>query len=332
MHGRSKVIPSPKHDCSRHINTLLPHCIKQSMNSSDINEPSISPGSDAEEPAAIAIGTYGPVLTTATVTHSYAESASSSGVIWFVLLWLVLLLLVVGLVYVSVECRCRNQNQKQHQQQDVPETHDVTLAVAEPVVVVGEPKSRQFDNLIGLTILFVGSFIGLGLSIFSISTCEFASLTTSVTLDAAGASFVDATSISIHNLGLLKVDLTSNFALSGCVNTDNLPFLDTTYNFAKASAIMGAMFGGMGPIVSMYLWMKPGFPTVKARYMLVSIYLLAALFQFATLSLFGSVYCKSLFESGSTCSSSIGAVASVSAALYWMLEAIAAACLPFNNA
>lgn len=158
-----------------------------------------------------------------------------------------------------------------------------------------------------------------------------------VTLDA-DASFADGLSISIHNLGLLKVDLTSKFALSGCVNTNNLPFLDTPYQFsdtpynsAKASAIMGAMFGGMGPFVSMYLLMKPGFPTAKARYMLVSIYLLAALFQLAALSLFGSLYCKISWMSGSNCSPSIGAIASVSAAMYWMLEAIAAACLPFNN-
>mmetsp|Transcript_13369 Transcript_13369/g.19100 ORF Transcript_13369/g.19100 Transcript_13369/m.19100 type:complete len:296 (+) Transcript_13369:85-972(+) len=295
------------------------------MNSSDVNErPFISPGSDVEEPAAIAMGTYGPVL-----SQSYSGgSRSSSGMIWLLLLWFVLILLVVGLVYVLVECRCRNQNQKL--QQDVPETHDVAVAVAEPVVAV-EPKHRKIDNLIGLTILYVGSFIGLGLSIFSISTCEFASLASSVTLDA-DASLADGLSLSIHNLGLLKVDLTSNFSLSGCVNTDNLPFLDTPYNFAKASAIMGAMFGGMGPLVSMYLLMKPGFPTVKARYMLVTIYSLGAVFQLATLSLFGSLYCKSWFMSGSSCSLSIGAVASVSAALYWMLEAIAAACLPFNNA
>ncbi len=304
------------------------------MNSSGVNEPSISPGSDADEPFIIwaggsSGGTYGPVLATATNTQSGSSAAYSWGLISLVLLWMVLLLLVVGLVYVLVECRCMNQNQEHHQQQDVPETHDVVVAVAEPVVAI-EPKRRKFDDLIGLTILFVGSFIGLGLSIFSLSTCNFASLTTTVTLDA-DASFADGLSISIHNLGLLKVDLTSSSALSGCVNTGNLPFLDTPYNFAKASAIMGAMFGGMGPIVSMCLWMKPGFPTVKARCMLVSIYLLAALFQFATLSLFGSLYCKSLFKSGSTCSSSIGAVASVSAAMYWMLEAIAAAFLSFHN-
>lgn len=175
MHG----LPSPEHDCSHQEYLVCKLCTlprplhknKHSMNSSDINEPSIwaEPGYS---------GTYGSgsvlALTGTAVTVTQSYSASSSRMIWLVLLWLVLLLLVVGLVYVLVDCRCRNQNQMHHQQQDVPETHDVTVAVAEAVVAI-EPKRRKTDNLIGLTILFVGSFIGLGLSIFSISTCEFAS-------------------------------------------------------------------------------------------------------------------------------------------------------------
>jgi len=289
------------------------------MNDSNATEPSTTPisqGSDADGPFS-----YGPV---ATPVVSYAESSSASGgntMVYFFLCWIVLLTLIVALVYVLVECRCR-RNQKQRQLQSLPETHDVE--VAEPVVAV-ESRSRKMNYHIGLAILFVGSLFGLGLSIFSIATCEFAAINESVRLD------VDQLSITIYNLGLWKVDVTSNSALSGCVSTDNLPFLDAPYAFAKASAIIAVMFGGIGPLILMCLLTKPGFVGIKVRYLLVCLYVLASLFQLTTLTLFGSMYCNSsLFEeSENNCRSGIGSVASVSAALFWMLEVVAVSCLPF---
>eukprot|EP00985_Skeletonema_marinoi_P008001 scaffold3557_cov144-Skeletonema_marinoi.AAC.10 len=263
------------------------------MNVSNATEPSTTPisqGSDADGPFS-----YGPV---ATPVVSYGESSSASGgntMVYFFLCWIVLLTLIVALVYVLVECRCR-RNQKQQQLQSLPETHDVE--VAEPVVAV-ESRSRKMNYHIGLAILFVGSLFGLGLSIFSIATCEFAAVNESVRLD------VDQLSITIYNLGLWKVDVTSNSALSGCVSTDNLPFLDAPYAFAKASAIIAVLFGGIGPLILMCLLTKPGFVGIKVR----------SLFE----------------ESENNCRSGIGSVASVSAALFWMLEVVAAACLPFSN-
>ena len=291
------------------------------MNDSNATEPSTTPisqGSDADGPFS-----YGPVATpVTTATQSYEESSSGNTMVYFFLCWIVLLILIVALVYVLVECRCR-RNQKQRQLQSLPETHDVE--VAEPVVAVESSRSRKMNYHIGLAILFVGSLFGLGLSIFSIVTCEFAAINESVRLD------VNQLSISIYNLGLWKVDVTSNSALSGCVSTGNLPFLDAPYAFAKASAIIAVMFGG--PLILMCLLTKPGFVGIKVRYLLVCLYVLASLFQLTTLTLFGSMYCNSsLFEeSENNCRSGIGSVASVSAALFWMLEVVAAACLPFSN-
>ena len=261
--------------------------------------------------------------------HHMEESASGGSTMgFFFFVWLVLLILIALLAYVLVECRCREKQKQQQQQEEVPETHHVE--VAEPVVAV-ESRSRKINNGIGLTILFLGCFIGLGLSIFSTVTCEFVTLDSAVTLDDF---YVDQLlSITIYNLGLWKVDLTSNSALSGCVkNSDILPFFDTTYKFAKASSILGVMFGGLGPLILMCFLMKP---SGHGRHILVCLSLLAVLFQLTTLTLFGSVYCTHtplMFEeSGSNCSASIGAIASISAALYWMLQAVAAACLPFSN-
>lgn len=284
---------------------------------SDMSEPSISQGSDADGPGA-------------TATLSYEESSSAvAAATYFFIIWIVLLMLIAALVYVLVEYRCRKNQKQQQQQQEVPEAHDVE--VAESVVAVASRRRRVMD-VIGLTILFVGSLIGLGLSIFSIVSCEFVTLNSSVTLDAF---FVDQLRITIYNLGLWKIDLTSNSVLSGCVNADILPFLDTPYKFAKVSSIMGAIFGGIGPLILMYLVMKPPESLViKVQYLLVWLYLLAALFQLTTLTIFRTMYCNSslLFEkSGNNCRLSIGAIASASAALYWMLEAVAAACLPFSN-
>ena len=208
------------------------------------------------------------------------------------------------------------------------------MEVAEPVVAVSTRRSK-IHNIIGMTILFVGSLFGLGLSVFSNLTCDFVSLEESVTLDA---SFADRLSITIYNLGLWKVDLfmtDQTYSLSGCVSTDNLPFLDTQYNFAKASAIIGVMFGGICLLLLMCLAMNPEFLLIvfRGRYLLVCLYSLAFLFQLTTLALFGSVYCtNSIFDEGDgNCRPSVGVVASVSAALFWMLEVVAAAWLPLGN-
>ena len=295
--------------------------------------PEISQGSDAEgqhdEPAVTA--------TTATVTFGGTTSSSGvSAIVYFGLCWIVLLSLIVALVCVSVECRCRKdqklqQEQQQQQQQSSPVTpHDVE--VAEPVVVAVNSRSRKIHNVIGLTILFVGSLFGLGLSIFSIMTCEFVTLEEPVTLDA---SFADRLSITIYSLGLMKVDLTSNSVLSGCVSTVNLPFLDTPYNFAKASAVIGAVFGGLCLLLLLCLVMNREFLLVvfKGRNLLLCFYSLACLFQLTTLTLFGSHYCEpSIFdERDGNCKPGIGVVASVSAALFWMLEVVAVACLPLGD-
>jgi hypothetical protein len=280
------------------------------MNSmySDISEPSISQGSDADGPSA-------------TATLSYQQSSSAYSVfLWFFIIWIVLFTLIAALVYVLIECRCR-QNPKQQQRQEV---HETVVAVAS--------RRRKVKNGIVLTIQFAGSLIGLGLSIYSIVTCEFITLDSAVTLDAF---FVDQLSVTIYNLGLWKVDIKTNSVLSGCVNAGILQLLDTPYKFARASAIMGAIFGGTTPVILLYLVLnRPESLVVKVRYLLVLLYLLSSLFQLATLAIFGTMYCDSLLlfeESGNNCRSSIGVIASISAALYWMLEVVAAACLPFSN-
>ena len=202
--------------------------------------PEISPGSDAE-------GQYDePVVTATTATVTFGGTTSSSGmsaIVYFGLCWIVLLSLIVALLCVLVECRNRRDQklQQQHHQLQLQSSsatpHDVE--VAEPVVVAVSSRSRKIHNFIGLAILFIGSLFGLGLSIFSMLTCEFVTLEEPVTLDA---SFADRLSITIYSLGLRMVDLTSNSALSGCVSTANLPFLNTPYYFAKASAVIGAVF------------------------------------------------------------------------------------------
>ncbi len=264
---------------------------------------------------------------TAKVTlASSEESASSvSAGLYFFIVWLVLLILIIILLCITIDCRCKRKlNQQQHEQQ----SHDTEAGEQQTSTMQTETRSKKFNNGIGITILFLGSLIGLGLSVFSIITCEFVTLDTPLTIDTFYNNPNDRFSITVYSLGLWKVDLTSNTSLSGCIDTNLLFFQeDALYKFAKASSVIASVIGGISPFILMCLLIIPSSSAGKKVRYLVWPFMLAAFFQLMTLTLFGSYYCK--YDGNNNCQFSLGAISSLSSALYWILEVFAAAFINF---
>jgi heme exporter protein D len=271
----------------------------------------------------------GPMVTlssdTAKVTlASSEESASSvSAGLYFFIVWLVLLILIITLLCITIDCRCKRKvnQQQQQQQQHEQQSHDTEAGEQQTSTMQIETRSKKFNNGIGITVLFLGSLIGLGLSVFSIITCEFVTLDRPLTTD-----MFYTIGITVYSLGMWKVDLTSNSSLSGCVDTSLHLFKeDALYKFAKVSSVIASVIGGISPLILMFLLIIPS-SVKKIRY-LVWPFLLAAFFQLMTLTLFGSSYCK--YDGNNNCQFSLGAIASISAAVYWILGVFAARFINF---
>jgi heme exporter protein D len=270
---------------------------------------------------------------------SSEESASSvSAGLYFFIVWLVLLILIITLLCITIDCRSKRKVNQQHQQQQQHEqqSHDTEAGEQQTSTMQTETRSKKFNNGIGITVLFLGSLIGLGLSVFSNITCEFVTFDTPLTMgtfyrDSNDEFSVLTFRITVYSLGLWKVDLTSNTYLSGCVDTNLLFFQeDALYKFAKVSSVLACVIGGISTLILMFLLIIGK----RVRY-LVWPFMLAAFFQLMTLTLFGSSYCKNdgfnLQENDgiNNCQFSLGAIASITSALYWILEVFAARFINF---
>lgn len=276
----------------------------------------------------------GPMVTlssdTANVTlASSEESASSvSAGLYFFIAWLVLLILIITLLCITIDCRCKRKvNQQQQQQQYEQQSHDTEAGEQQTNTMQTETRSKKFNNGIGITILFLGSLIGLGLSVFSIITCEFVTLDTPLTIDTFYKNPNDRFSITVYSLGFWKVDPTSNTSLSGCVEFGLFFQEDALYKFAKVSSVLASVIGGISPLILMCLLIIPSSSAGKKVRYLVWPFMLAAFFQLMTLTLFGSYYCKN--DGNNNCQFSLGAIASITSALYWILEVFASGFINF---
>lgn len=130
----------------------------------------------------------GPMVTlssdTAMVTLSSSEESASgvSAGLYFFIVWIVLLILIITLLCITIDCRCKSKVKQRHQQQE-QQSHDMEAGEQQTSTVQTETRGKKFNNGIGITVLFLGSLIGLGLSVFSIITCEFVTLDSPLTMD-----------------------------------------------------------------------------------------------------------------------------------------------------
>jgi hypothetical protein len=264
-----------------------------------------------------------------------SESSSDSGtneLLYFFIVWMVLLLLVVALVPILVMRKRRARQRRQ-----LPSVADGGV---EELVSV-DKKTEANTQLAILTILITGAAIGLVLSILAILSCDFLSLSEPMTLDLmwteeAGnipvefysVGYNGLISVEFHSLGLWAVGLSSRagFLSLGaeqdtCFGVSGFLGLNWQFKLARASAVIASLLGGLSlPIL------LAGCAIANSRWILRFLFWpfsMAVIFQFLTLVLLGTNYCDAFFLN-ENCRISIGALASISAALYWLLCAVAA--------
>jgi hypothetical protein len=260
-----------------------------------------------------------------------SEPSSDSGtnqLVYFFVVWMILLLLVVALVPLLV------MRKRRARQSQLPSVAD---GVEELVSV--DKKTEVHTQLAILTILVTGVAFGLVLSILAILSCDFLSLSEPITLDLIRTEEDGRISVEFYSLGLWAVGLSSSAGfLSGdadqdtCFGVSGFLVLGWQFELARASAVIASLLGGLSlPIL------LAGCASASANIRWILRFLfwplwMATVFQFLTLVLLGTNYCDALFENQS-CEISIGALASISAALYWLFCAIAASyCFPKNIA
>jgi hypothetical protein len=267
---------------------------------------------------------------TSGVTKSEPSSDSGTNqLVYFFVVWMILLLLVVALVPLLV------MRKRRARQSQLPSVADGGV---EELVSV-DKKTEVHTQLAILTILVTGVAFGLVLSILAILSCDFLSLSEPITLDLIRTEEDGRISVEFYSLGLWAVGLSSSAGfLSGdadqeaCFGVSGFLGLDWQFKLARASAVIASLLGGLSlPI----LLAGCASASANIRWILRFLFLpfwMATVFQFLTLVLLGTNYCDALFENQS-CEISIGALASISAALYWLFCAIAASyCFPKNIA
>jgi hypothetical protein len=252
-----------------------------------------------------------------TENESSSSESSSSGVsplLYFFIVWVVLILLVVALVPLLVTRKRRAR------QQQLPSAADGV----EELVNEHNEKTEASTQLAILTILMTGTAIGLALSIFAILSCDFLSLSEPITMDLIWTEGDGNISVEVYSLGLWAVGLSSRAGfLSGdadqdaCFRVSGFLGLDWQFKLARASAVIASLLGGLSlPIL------LGSCASANSRWILRFLFWpfwMAIIFQFLTLILLGTTHCVK-----GNCWISIGALASISAALYWLFCAVAA--------
>lgn len=261
---------------------------------------------------------------------------------YFFIIWVVLLLLViVSICRLTVDfCTCNSNmigdKQEQRTTDDVEATQTSTSARQEQA----NQDARTKDNTdwVNFTIMLIGGIIALGLSIYSILTCKFVDLDSPINFNTrqyygylSNTRQYGYLSITSYSLGLWSVDIGNNSAPSGCFKAkDILPFFDWAYILARASAVIAIIFGGFYLLQLILIFVSYLLMFRIRRQYFVCPLIFAILFQFMTLSLFGSKYCHNerRFESENTCKLSHGAVTCITSAIYWIFGVFVSVYLP----
>lgn len=257
--------------------------------------------------------------------HSSSSATQVNSLLFFFITWIVLLLFIIILVTLLINNKYRRRH---HQKEQNLEQVDVENAEQSTTIVniLGRGKTKQMTALV---ILCFGAAIAFALSMVSILSCNFLDLEDSISVAVASKS--DNTNrIEVYSLGLWGVGLSSKMSyLSGdrngeCFKTTGLFLLDWQFSFSRVSAILGSLVGGLSLIILVALCFTNTTFRRSIRF-LVWPFLVATLFQLLTLFLVGTSYCD--FK----CEISLGALASITAALYWLFCACVAAMIPFGK-
>jgi hypothetical protein len=267
---------------------------------------------------------------------SETESAQSTNVMAYIfVLWSILLLLIAALICLVMVQRCKRKEQLE-QQADVEN-------IEQPTTTSANSYGERISERVGLAAMIIATSVALVVATYSIITCDFLDLDYSLQLDVRlkhSSHIPDAvTSVTIYGIGLWSLALKSATGgvlgdSSQCFDTSGLFLLDWQFIFARASAVIANLIGGLCLPVLVACCLEPKFRSYIHH--LVWPFLIAAFFQLMTLVLFESMYCSLDFnmsgEANNNCRVSIGATASITAALFWIYGACAAALLRFGRA
>lgn len=200
-----------------------------------------------------------------------------------------------------------------------------------------------------MLLLILGSAIGLALSIYTNLSCDFIQLDESMILEwrigdeakdldtvvAQGGDAIIKTGevlkLEFYSLGLWALGLSSSksdFLRGGsgyqetCFNVSSSDIWDLGWQFqlARAASVSASVLGGLSLL---YLFTGYCNPSQRGYFHYLTLpFLLATILQSLTLFLLDTSYCTVLGK-GNNCELGLGAVASISASLYWLFGTLA---------
>eukprot|EP00526_Cylindrotheca_closterium_P014599 CAMPEP_0113639018 /NCGR_PEP_ID=MMETSP0017_2-20120614/20456_1 /TAXON_ID=2856 /ORGANISM="Cylindrotheca closterium" /LENGTH=287 /DNA_ID=CAMNT_0000550185 /DNA_START=46 /DNA_END=912 /DNA_ORIENTATION=- /assembly_acc=CAM_ASM_000147 len=271
----------------------------------------------------------GPSTITPNGTNNHSELSETmsesqiSGFSYVLMTWGVLFLSIITLVVIV----CTRNRQRRHQEQ---QHIDNTIEEGRGGTAVESEKDQKTAwNTRGtvLALVAVNATIALGLSIYSILTCEFLQtdegpiyMTFPASLSNNDDTYI---TIEVYSLGLWSLVASSgvpgyltgdsNGKAEACFELSDLFYMDSYYKMARASAVISSVIGGLTLLIFfLVLAYDPVRPRLFNRLVAWS-FGVTTVFQLLTLTFLGTDYCHS-----EQCTLHFGGVTSVTAAAYWL--------------
>ena len=245
----------------------------------------------------------------------------SSLFFYFVLSWFVLIVLVIALIALVLADRRRQGVSNQTESGD----RQAEEETAENVAMANERRRRR--QVIGINILIFGIVIAIVSSLFSILSCQFLMLDEPIESYLADESN-NLSQIQYSYIGMWGVALSSKAEFlnhQSCHEISGLfLLLDTSFHFARACSVISILIGGISFLVVLSSFRRKRFERLVHSLMLP--FLAAFLAQICTLAILDTESC-----SIADCEVGLGAVASITAALYWLFCAFVCKFISFGQ-
>ena len=252
---------------------------------------------------------------------SELASSGPSLYLYFVLSWFVLIVFGFALITLVLVDRRRKRVSNQTESGD----RQAEEETAENVAMTNERRRRR--QVMGINFLIFGIVIAFVSSLFSILSCQF------LMLDEPIESYLADESNNLSQLqylyiGMWGVTLSSKAEFlnhQSCHEISGLfLLLDTSFHFARACSVISIFIGGISFLVVLSSFGRKRFGRLVHSLMLP--FLAAFLAQLCTLAILDTESC-----SIADCEVGLGAIASITAALYWLFCAFVCKFISFGQ-
>lgn len=273
-----------------------------------------------------------------------SETSSGAPLLYFLMLvWVVwILLLMIWIPLLVMRNRRVSQWKRSQRRATANDGSQVNTTTGKRNYKYQRHKESGSQMALSLFLMF-GTTVGLGLSIFANLSCDFVQLDESLSLEwkigstedyysimkEGGDNIVDTGDtlrLEFYSLGLWALGLSSsqsdflgggNGYQDSCFNISEADTWEMGWQFqlARAAAVTASLLGGLS-----FLFLFTGCcnPAQRGYYHYLTLpFLFATILQALTLFLLDTPYCTSLVKSDN-CEMGLGAVASMSASLYWL--------------